>query len=267
LSGIINNTGTIELNSAGNETDLQLIQHGITLQGGGQVVLSDSSENVISGTDPTVTLDNVDNTVSGAGQLGGGAMTLSNEGTIDATGTNALVIDTGTNAVSNSGTLEATGSGGLIVHSDVLNSGLLWADGGNLTADGSVTGQGTAEISGQATLEFGSLSLADVLFDANAVGTLKLDQSAQYSGTVSGFTSNDQLDLGDIQFSSSTTVNYAANQDNSGGVLTVSDGTHTANIALSGQFSGGTFQASADADHGTLVSYVLTGTTQTEHTA
>ena len=37
LSGIINNTGTIALNSAGDGTHLQLIQYGITLQGGGQV--------------------------------------------------------------------------------------------------------------------------------------------------------------------------------------------------------------------------------------
>ncbi len=90
LSGIINNTGTIELNSAGNETDLQLIQHGITLEGGGQLTLSDNSENIIFGTDPSVTLTNVDNTISGAGQLGAGQMTLINEGTIVATGTQAL---------------------------------------------------------------------------------------------------------------------------------------------------------------------------------
>ena len=43
LCGIINNTGTIELNSTGSETDLELIEHGITLQGHGQVILSDSA--------------------------------------------------------------------------------------------------------------------------------------------------------------------------------------------------------------------------------
>ena len=37
LSGIVNNTGTIALNSAGAETELELIQHGITLQGGGKL--------------------------------------------------------------------------------------------------------------------------------------------------------------------------------------------------------------------------------------
>ena len=74
---------------------------------------------MVTGTNGDVTLTNVDNTISGAGQLGAGQMTLINEGTIIATGTNALDIDTGTNIVINSGTLEATGSGGLVVHGDV----------------------------------------------------------------------------------------------------------------------------------------------------
>ena len=91
LSGTVDNTGTIALNSTGDGTDLELIQNGITLQGGGQLTLSDSGAKAIFGTDPSVTLTNVDNTISGAGQLGEGQMTLVNEGTIDATGTNALV--------------------------------------------------------------------------------------------------------------------------------------------------------------------------------
>jgi hypothetical protein len=39
LNGTINNTGTIALNSIGDETNLQLIQGGATLHGGGQIVL------------------------------------------------------------------------------------------------------------------------------------------------------------------------------------------------------------------------------------
>ena len=150
LSGTIDNTGTIELNSTGNETDLQLIEHGITLEGAGQVILSDSSENVITGTVSDVTLTNVDNTISGAGHLGDGVMILVNQGTIIATGTNSLEIDTGANTIVNSGTLEATGSGGLVIDSNVQNSGLLWANGANITLHGSVTGSGTALLDGAA---------------------------------------------------------------------------------------------------------------------
>ena len=138
LSGTINNTGTIALNSTGDETDLQLIEHGVTLQGGGQIVLSDSDANVISGTSSSVTLDNEDNTISGAGQLGNGELTLTNAGTIDATGTHALTIDTGSNLVMNSGVLEASGSGGMTVASGIVNSGVLWANGATLTVQGQV---------------------------------------------------------------------------------------------------------------------------------
>ena len=83
-------------------------------------------------------------------------MALINNGTIAAIGTHALVVDTGTNVLTNAGTLEATGSGGLIVNSDVANSGLIWANGGNITINGAVTGSGSAMISGAATLELGA---------------------------------------------------------------------------------------------------------------
>jgi len=255
LSGDINNTGRIELNSAGQETDLQLIEHGITLEGHGQVMLSDSSENVISGTVSDVTLTNVDNTISGAGQLGAGQMTLINEGAIIATGTNALVIDTGTNVIANSGTLESTGTGGLVINSAVDNSGTLWAHGGNLTANGAVSGSGSALLDGQATLEFGAASSANVTLDAVATGTLKLDDSFHFNGSVSGFNGDDHLDLRDVIFGVGTSASYVENQAGTGGTLTVTDGAHTANIALLGQYSADGFVLGADDALGTLLMY------------
>ena len=148
LGGTIDNSGSIALNSTGDETDLEVLLNSVTLRGGGQIVLSDNSENVIFGGVSSATLTNVDNTISGAGQIGQGQMTLVNAGTIDANGTNALVIATGANVVSNSGVLKATGSGGLIVNSAVANSGSLMAAGGDLSLKGDVTGDGTATISG-----------------------------------------------------------------------------------------------------------------------
>jgi hypothetical protein len=124
LGGMIDNTGTIALASTDAETDLEILVHGVTLQGGGQVTLSDS-QNVIFGGDTSAVLTNLDNTIAGAGQLGAGALTLVNSGTILANQSNALVIDTGSNVVSNSGTLEATGSGGLSVAGAVANTGTL----------------------------------------------------------------------------------------------------------------------------------------------
>ncbi|MBR0717254.1 S-layer family protein [Bradyrhizobium liaoningense] len=255
LSGTIDNAGTIELNSTGAETDLQLVEHGILLEGGGQVILSDNSENTVNGAASDVTLTNVDNTIAGAGHLGAGTMILVNQGTIVATGANVLEIDTGGNTVVNSGTLEATGSGGLVIDSNVDNSGLLWAHGANITLNGSVSGSGTALMDGVATFEFGAASSANVALEAAATGTIVLHDSFDFSGIVSGFDGDDHLDLLDVAFGAGTTASYIANQAGTGGTLSVTDGVHTANITLLGQYDPAGFQAEADKNTGTLISY------------
>jgi hypothetical protein len=255
LSGDINNTSIVELNSSGDETDLQLIEHGATFSGGGQVVLSDSAENSIVATNADVTLTNVDNNISGAGQIGAGQLTLINEGTINATGANSLIIDTGANAITNSGTLEATGSGGLVVDSDIVNTGVLWANGGNVTIEGNVSGNGSALISGSATFEFAAASTENVTFASGSTGVLILDHAFDFSGVVSGMTTSNQLDLLDFSFAKGATLNYTANAAGNGGTLSVTDGEHTANIALSGHFDPAGFQAGVDHGTGTLISY------------
>ena len=253
LAGTVNNSGTIELASTGGQAKLQVLANGLTLGGGGHVELSDGNGNIIAGTTPDATLTNVDNTISGAGQLGEGQLTLHNQGTIIASGSNALTIDTGANGVVNSGTLEATGSGGLVIRSDIANSGLLWANGGSITTDGNVSGTGSALIDGVATFEMAGAFSENVTLDAGANATLKIDHAADFRGTVAGFDSNDVLDLADLAFGSSTTLGYAANGNNTGGILTVSDGTHAANIKLLGQYSATSFAMSADGVGGTLV--------------
>src|SRR5262249_20709784 len=62
VGGTIENTGTIALNSTGDESDLEILVRGATLQGGGQVTLSDNSRNVVFGGAASAVLDNVDNT-------------------------------------------------------------------------------------------------------------------------------------------------------------------------------------------------------------
>ncbi|MET4767544.1 hypothetical protein [Bradyrhizobium ottawaense] len=182
-------------------------------------------------------------------------MILVNQGTINATGTNALEIDTGSNTVVNSGTIAASGSGGLVIDSNVDNSGLLWAHGANITLNGSVSGSGTALMDGVATVEFGAASSAHVALDAAATGTIVLHDSFDFSGVVSGFDGDDHLDLLDVAFGDGTTASYVANQAGTGGILSVTDGVHTANISLFGQYDPASFQTEADKNMGTLISY------------
>ena len=255
LSGTIVNTGTIALNSTGDETDLQLIEHGVTLEGGGKILLSDSDANIISGTSSGVTLNNEDNTISGAGQLGNGELTLTNAGTIDATGTHALTIDTGSNLVTNSGVLEASGSGGMMVASGIVNSGVLWANGATLTVQGAVSGNGTATIDGIGTLDFEASTTANVVFGSGTGGTLKLGDSFHFNGTISGFGGSDVIDLANVA-AANASISYHENTAGTGGTLAISDGAQTLELSLLGHYSADNFSIVADQLHGTSITYV-----------
>ena len=231
LPGDVANYGTITLGSTGDATSL-VIAGSISLMGTGQIILSDNSANSITGDGSGETLTNLTNTITGAGQIGGGSLALVNDGVIDATGSNSLVIDTADNAIVNKGTLQA--------------------DGGTLAVQSAVTGGGNAIING-GTIAFGAASDANVSFTAGLNGTLQLDQSQGFTGTVAGFGGQDQLDLGDIAFGANSTIGYAANADNSGGTLTVSDGVNTANIALLGQYMASSFATTSDGHGGTMI--------------
>ena len=84
-------------------------------------------------------------------------------------------------------------------------------------------------------------------------GGLQLDDSQHFSGTVAGFGLPDQLDLVDIGFGTSTTSAFQEAGNNLSGTLTVTDGTHTANLTLLGQYVAGQFHLDSDGSTGTLV--------------
>ena len=81
-----------------------------------------------------------------------------------------------------------------------------------------------------------------------------LDNSAGFTGTVTGFAANDQIDLADIQ-ASSAVLSFAANGSGNGGTLTVNDGTHTANIALMGTYDPASFHLAPDHALGVVITY------------
>jgi hypothetical protein len=255
LSGIVTNSGTISLQSSGSDTLLQLIQYGVTLQGGGHVLLSDSIGNTISGSVASVTLTNVDNVIEGAGRIGNGSLSLVNGGTILATGSQALIVDTGNNTIINTGTLGATGSGGLFITSSLDNSGTLLASGGNLDVAGSITGGGTASIAGGSVLLLHGAADLDVTIGADQSGTMVLFDSAHFTGSLFGFNTDDFLALEDIHFDTSTSLTFSADADGQGWTLTASDGTDTAAIHLLGVYDPTLFHIQADTSGGTILTY------------
>ena len=149
FAGVMENSGKILVESTGRPTEIEVLSPSVHLEGGGEIILSDSETNVIFSASHA-TFVNIDNTISGAGQIGLGDpnLLLINEGTINANGTNSLIIATGTNAIDNKGLLESTGAGGLFVESNIANDGIILANNASVTLNGAVFGSGQFSITG-----------------------------------------------------------------------------------------------------------------------
>jgi hypothetical protein len=100
------------------------------------------------------------------------------------------------------------------------------------------------------TLEVASPFSGSVTF-AGATGTLKLDDPASFAGTVAGMTGEDTIDFADIDPTKVQPPSYSG--DTSGGTLNVTDGAHSANIALIGNYMASVFVAGSDGHGGTSV--------------
>ncbi len=167
----IDNKGTISLNATSGGYAYLIVGNAtggtVDLSGGGVVSLSDNANNQIYSNYSNVTLDNIDNTIQGAGQINGGsgALNMDNGGTIDASGTsNALQVDNFTN-LSNTSTIESTGAGGLTLSADTINNA-----GGFIEANAT----GVSPVS------------TSVLIQNSTVtgGTIEADASAGHTATV-----------------------------------------------------------------------------------
>ena len=126
--------------------------------------------------------------------------------------------------------------------------GIAWGAWQPFNATGESSGN--ANIAAGATLELPGASSATVAFQGST-GTLKLDNSASFAGTVAGMTGSDAIDFANINFANVQTPSFSG--DSSHGTLTVTDGTVTASIALLGNYMASTFTTSSDGHGGTLV--------------
>jgi hypothetical protein len=238
LSGTIDNVGLIAIDSTGDQSVLQLTGDGATLDGGGHVTMSGDAE--ITGTGPSDVLTNVDNTISGSGQIGtgDGNLTLVNEahGVINADVAGAaLVLDTG-HAIVNAGLLEAT-NGGVLQVDDAVN-------GGNANIAGGI-------------VAFEAQANVNVTFDNGSSGTdygkLDLGHAESFTGTISGFSGTDAahsdvVDLADINFNS---AQFAETYHANTGVLTVTDGANSASLTFDGLL--GALNFASDGNGGTAI--------------
>jgi hypothetical protein len=164
--------------------------NGGILAGGGQVVLSDSTNNIVTGGAVT----NKDNTVSGAGLINPSILINGPGGVIDGSGTNnALVISTGS-PVTNVGVLQSTGAGGLDIKDTVENfdgidpPGLIQATGaGHVDLDGGAIGAGVLATSGSGKIDTksGAVGTIDNVFNTGLF-VISDNSTLQVDGDITG---------------------------------------------------------------------------------
>jgi hypothetical protein len=134
------------------------------------------------------------------------------------------------------------------------NTDTLWAqlleNNGTLTGWQQFTVVDPLTVAQGATLELAAAYAGAVTF-AGTEGTLQLDSSTAFSGTVAGMTGQDTLDLRDVNFAN--IQQPVLSGTSASGTLTVADGTHTANVVLLGNYLASTFVASSDGHGGTSV--------------
>ncbi|HEY4168278.1 MAG TPA: AIDA repeat-containing protein, partial [Reyranella sp.] len=141
----------------------------------------------------------------------------------------------------------AVGDYGSSVNDTVLSGGALYVFSGAAVSGATLSG-GVVEIHSGANA--GQINFTT---GGTGGGTLQLDDSVHFGGTIAGFGVPGAIDLQDIAFGPGTTLGFTEAGDNLSGTLTVTDGANTAQIHLLGQYVAGNFHAQADGNGGTLI--------------
>lgn len=241
---LIGTSGRVDVGKTG--TGNLVVQAGATLTTASLFVA-----NQVSGVGQLTVTGNGSTVFASALNLGAGAasIVINQGGAINIGGVTSIG-----NALHVGGSGTVFGNG--IIQGNLVDDSNVTASGGTLKIIGDVSGSGTLQVNGTSTLELAGAASTNITFSAGSTGTLQIDSSASFSGTVTGFTgsgtgdpaTSDKIDLGDVDFSSPNfTKSYLNN------VLTVSDGSHTANLKFSGSYTLANFDFATDGSNGTLI--------------
>ena len=157
-------------------------------------------------------------------------------------------------ALTNTGTI-ILGLGALDVSGSTTNDGLI-AIGDTEELAGPVGGAGSFSLNG-ASLQFNSsVSAGQTIDERFGVNALTLEQAQKFDATISGFGTGDTIDAANFHAPPATTFKFVENSAMTGGTLTLTDGSLTANIQLTGDYTNSDFTLAADSGTGTLVKFV-----------
>jgi len=238
---LANNTGTLIVGAAG--TGLvrigaysSLLVYGDAMVGGGSgtgqmIVGQGTDEGALFATNGTLDVG-----AHGQVALGGTHATL-----------RAANIDVAAGgSISGTGTVSGMGGGNKTVAlTDIDNDGSITAVGGNLLLYGSVEGTGTLGIGTNATLTLQAAVESGQTLSFGNHSTAVLNDARAFHGTITGFGSDDVLDLAGLQ---------ATNPSWGGGVLTLDTPFGQIFLNIAGPYSRTSFSVHSDGLGGTFVS-------------
>ena len=157
---------------------------------------------------------------------------------------NGSSVFTGASTLVNSGLIDSNGVSTISGLLTITNTGTFEVQSGILTVGGPMTGAGNVVIYG-ATMEFAAASDANVQFSSAASGTLVLDDVSHFTGTVTGFSFGDTIDLKGIAPANVSVTNSGHLQVNYG----------TGSFELIGNYDPTGFTIASDGGTGTNITW------------
>jgi fibronectin-binding autotransporter adhesin len=162
--------GPLQMNSAGNTTDVRFETSPFTVTGAGGIESSNTTANRIYGvTSDTRLVIAANSSVRGSMQLGVNQMLLTNHGVIDADASSGIVVDLSAGGGINDGTMRASNGGVMTIHPGIIvnTGGTIEATAGSVVqlSSGSISGGVLRDVDGAgsgAVRNVGASSLANV---------------------------------------------------------------------------------------------------------
>jgi hypothetical protein len=232
------NSGAINIDSSTGPASLEFNAPQTQLRGGGEIALSGDAEITGGSASNNAQLENLDNTISGSGAIGGQFLRFENAtgGTVDANSGAALTLNAegGGNVgvlqnqasylasrfaagMLNLGTIETTGAGGLNIDSSMQQNGNLIADGtGALTINRArVVGSGNDSV----VVKGASILLSNgALETSGIISTVAHSAIKTAAGTTDAIDAFDVENAGDIVVADGSKLFLAGQVDNSGAI-------------------------------------------------
>jgi hypothetical protein len=172
----------------------------------------------------------------------------SNGTTVDITG---ALSGLGSFTINTGATLQF-GTGAHTISGSTTDNGKVEVTSGTLEIAGSISGTGSLQVDAGAALQLDGADSLNVAF-TSSTGKLILKDPSNFTGTISGLTGNDQIDIANINWQAAQVSSVSYSPTTNVTTLVITDGQHTSTILLVGDYTSSTWTFSSDGTGGTIV--------------